>query len=142
MAGLPVNVVVDTNVVFSALLKAGGHFPEVLLQSEHSFHVGESVLVELFRHKEKILRLSQLGDEDLANFYHVLLRRITVFKEDLIAPAHWRTASELCDGVDENDTPHVALTLELDGLLWTGDKRLREGLAAKGFDRFFSPERS
>jgi hypothetical protein len=35
-----VNVVVDTNVVFSALLKAGGHFPEVLLQSEHSESAG------------------------------------------------------------------------------------------------------
>ncbi len=141
MADVPRNVVVDTNVIFSALLKEGGHFAEVLLQTGHSFYVGESVLMELFSHKEKILRLSRLGDDDLARFYLALLRRLTMFKEDLIAPAHWRTARELCDGVDASDTPHVALTLELDALFWTGDKRLREGLTAKGFDRFFSPER-
>jgi predicted nucleic acid-binding protein len=139
---VPGKVIVDTNVIFSALLGGGGRFAEALLQSGHAFHVGESVLVELFRHKEKILRLSRLEDEDLARFYHVLLRRLTLFKEDLIAPAHWHAARELCSGVDESDTPHIALTLELDGLLRTGDKRLREGLVSKGFDRFFTPERS
>lgn len=137
---MPVPVAVDTNVVFSALLKGGGHFVEVLLRSDHPFYVCESVLVELFKHKEKILRLSRLDEDDLTRFYHVLLRHLHVHKEDLIAPEHWRMARELCRGVDESDTPHVALTLELQGRLWTGDKRLREGLAAKGFDRFFSPE--
>ncbi|WP_413176102.1 PIN domain-containing protein [Anabaena azotica] len=39
--------------------------------------------------------------------------------------------------MDESDTPHVALTLELEGLLWTGDKKLKEGLIRKGFDKFF-----
>ena len=42
----------------------------------------------------------------------------------------------LCKDVDAEDALHVALTLELDGLLWTGDKKLRNGLLAQGFDRF------
>ena len=45
----------------------------------------------------------------------------------------------MCHDVDQSDTPHVALTLELDGLLWTGDKALKEELKRKGFDRFFEP---
>jgi len=135
-----VPVVVDTNILFSALLKDESHFAEVLLRSEHPFYVSESVLMELFRHKEKILRLSRLEEDDLVRFYHVLLRRLHLHKEELIAPEHWRTAQDLCRDVDESDTPHVALTLELQGRLWTGDRRLRDGLAARGFDRFFSPE--
>jgi len=114
---VPVPVVVDTNVLFSALLKGESHFAEVLLRSEHPFYVCESVLAELFKHKEKILRLSRLEEDDLVRFYHVLLRRLHIHKEDLIAPEHWRTARELCRGVDESDTPHVALTLELQGRL-------------------------
>jgi len=31
------------------------------------------------------------------------------------------------------------LTLELNGWLWTGDKKLKAGLKRKGFDRFFEP---
>ncbi|WP_322744651.1 PIN domain-containing protein [Cuspidothrix issatschenkoi] len=44
-----------------------------------------------------------------------------------------------CKDIDESDTPHVALTLQLEGLLWTGDKKLKEGLIIKGFDKFFEP---
>lgn len=139
-APVPVPVAVDTNILFSALLKGESRIAEVLLRSEHPFYVCESVLVELFKHKEKILRLSRLEEDDLTRFYHVLLRRLHIHKEGLIAPEHWRTARELCRGVDESDTPHVALTLELQGRLWTGDRHLREGLAARGFDQFFSPE--
>ncbi|MFL5541612.1 MAG: PIN domain-containing protein [Longimicrobiaceae bacterium] len=46
----------------------------------------------------------------------------------------------LCRGVDPGDEPFVALTLALDGRLWTGDQKLRRGLVARGFDRFFDPE--
>lgn len=134
------SIVVDTNVLFSALLRERSRFSEVLLHSEHAFYVCESVLVELFRHKERILRLSRLEDGDLARIYYILLRRVHLFKEDLISTGHWRAAHALCQGIDETDTPHVALALELDGLLWSGDKALREGLAARGFTRFFLPE--
>lgn len=67
------------------------------------------------------------------------LRRLHFYKEDLIAPEHWRQALALCREVDGSDTPHVALSLERDGLLWTGDKRLRDGLSERGFSRFHVP---
>lgn len=140
MAEAPAAVVVDTNILFSALLRQENRFAAPLLRVEHRFYVCESVLVELFKHKEKIQRLSRLSDDDLLRFYHVLLRRLTLYKEDLISPEHWSTARDLCRGVDEADTPHVALALELDAPLWTGDTRLKDGLSARGFSRFFSPE--
>jgi predicted nucleic acid-binding protein len=97
------------------------------------------VLIELFKHKEKIVRLSHLAEDDVLLVLHSLLRRLRIYKEDLITPESLRAAFDLCSRVDEDDTPHVALTIELGGLLWTGDKRLREGLRARGFDRFFVP---
>lgn len=69
----------------------------------------------------------------------MLLERITVVRESTIA-AHVRLeAWELCQDIDPTDTPHLAMTLYFDGRLWTGDKQLRAGLEAKGFDRFFDP---
>jgi len=55
----------------------------------------------------------------------------------LIEPACWQQAYALCHAVDEADTPHVALTLQLNGLLWTGDKKLMKHLEKQGFNRFF-----
>lgn len=74
--------------------------------------------------------------------YYLLLRRVSLYKEDLIGLQYWQKAYTLCKTIDENDTPHVALTLELDGLLWTSDRRLIRGLESVGFDRFFRPESS
>jgi predicted nucleic acid-binding protein len=42
--------------------------------------------------------------------------------------------------VDPTDAPHVAVALEIDGLLWTGDEQLKDELREQGFDRFYDPE--
>lgn len=134
-------VVVDTNVLFSALLRKGAHFTEVLLTSDRRFLINERVVVELFKHKEKIVRLSRLDDEDVVHLFYELLRELELFKEELVAPANRAKAANLCQDVDPTDAPHVAIALEIGGLLWTGDEKLKEGLRAKGFDRFFEPPR-
>ena len=130
-------VVVDTNIFFSALLRTESSMGEVLLRCEEHFFICEMVIVELFKHKEKIVRLSQLSQEDIVRFYYALIKYTDIFKEQLIAPENWTKAYNLCRSIDETDTPHVALTLELKGLLWTGDRHLKDGLKRKGFDKFF-----
>jgi predicted nucleic acid-binding protein len=131
-------VIVDTNILFSALLRPRGQFVEVLLGSSAEFYICESVLVELFRRKEKLVSASRLTAEEVVEAYGQVLSAVRLYKEGLIATPDWDRAYALCTDVDVTDTPHVALTFALDGLLWTGDKRLRTGLEAKGFDRFFS----
>lgn len=133
--GVP--IVVDTNILFSALLNSKSGFTETLLKSEHQFYVCEQILVEMFKRKDKIVKLSKLDEDDVFHLYHILLKRINLFKEDLISPESRKRAYELCHDVDETDTPHVALTIELNGLLWTGDQALKDGLKQKGFYQFF-----
>ena len=137
MIGQNQPVIVDTNILFSALLRDKSRFSELLLDSNYNFFICEQVLVELFKRKEKILKASQLREEEIVRIYQILLKRINLYKEDLIAAEHLATAYELCRDIDETDTPHVALTIELGGLLWTGDKKLKEGLQRKGFVQLF-----
>jgi predicted nucleic acid-binding protein len=130
-------VIVDTNIVSSALLKRQTAFMDFLLAAPQKFYLCERCIVEIFNHKEKIVACSELSKAEIAKFYHLLLSKTALFKEELISIGNWRTAHELCKDIDEADTPFIALTLELDGLLWTGDKVLKEGLKQKGFDQFF-----
>ena len=134
-----VPVVVDANILFSALLRPGSTTISTVLEKAWRFVVTESVLVEIFRHKERILSASRLNQDQLAVAYRGILAILDIRKEASIPISCWREARELCRGVDLDDTPLVALTLAVDGLLWTGDKALKAGLKAKGFDRFFSP---
>lgn len=133
-------VVVDTNILFSALLSPSTRFAETILTTdEYIFMICESVVVELFEHKERIAQISRLPADELVTTYHDLLRHVTLYKETWITSANWRKAFQLCQDVDEDDTPQVALTLELSGLLWTGDRKLKSGLQDKGFTQFFEP---
>lgn len=130
-------IVVDTNVLFSELLKQHSVFSEVLLTNQYKFFVCELVLVELFKHKEKIIKLSRLSEDDILHLYQIYLKTIHVYKEELISVENRKLAYQLCHDIDKQDSAHVALTLELNGLLWTGDKVLRQGLLKKNFTQFF-----
>lgn len=130
-------VIVDTNILFSALLTNRSKFAETLLATENDFFICEMVLVELFKHKEKIINLSGLSEDEIIQLYQIYLKKIHLYKEELISIENRQKAYQLCHDIDKNDSAHVALTLELNGLLWTGDKILKEGLLKKGFKQFF-----
>jgi predicted nucleic acid-binding protein len=132
-------VVIDTNILFSALLAADGRIHHTLFRYGTRFRICETALVELFEHKERILRATRLTAEEVTGMYHRVLRRLEIFPEELIPAEAWGKAVSLCSGIDGDDVPHVALTLALEGLLWTGDGKLRRGLEAKGFTSFFRP---
>ena len=132
-------IIVDTNILFSALVSGSSGITDVLFRSPRKFYVCEYVIVELFKHKNKLVKASHLSEEDLLRLLYLILKRVDVFKEDLIAVENRTAAYALCADIDESDTPHVALALELKGLLWTGDKKLQRELRRKGFNEFFEP---
>lgn len=131
------SIVIDTNILFSALLRENSRWSRVILDSGHEFFICESTIIELFKHKEKLVKLSRLNEEDLIRWFYLLLRRVAVFKEDWIEPSARNRAYKLCHDVDPADTPFVALAIHLDGLLWTGDNALKSALVKKGFLSFF-----
>ncbi|HYH81402.1 MAG TPA: PIN domain-containing protein [Longimicrobium sp.] len=132
-------VVVDTNILFSALLKEDSRFLEVLLDSQYEFYASELLVTELFAHKERIVRASRLPEPRIVKVLHTLLEQITIYREQQVPREHKREALRLCVDVDPADTPHVARALALNAPLWTGDRKLRRGLEAKGFTHFFDP---
>jgi len=81
------SVVVDTNLIFSALIPRASAIRDILLEKNMKFYAPDN----------------------------------------------------LCHDVDIADIPFVALAIELQFPLWTGDKRLKEGLRKKGFNHFYNP---
>lgn len=138
MTGRP--VVIDTNILFSCLLKNQSEFSLLIFGTPNEFYICESVVIEMFKHKERILTLSRLDEADIVRLFYNLLRNITVYREILIAPSIRERAYELCKSIDPADSPHVALTIHLNGVLWTGDKKLKKALRLKGFHSFFEAE--
>jgi len=80
-----------------------------------------------------------LSEEEVLECLSAHLARIKFSDEGAIPIGVWMEGRRLCRDVDIKDAPFVALTLHLDGLLWTSDEDLKAALRAKGFSQFFSP---
>jgi predicted nucleic acid-binding protein len=78
-----------------------------------------------------------LGDDEGLAALYSLINRIEFITEADIPLGTWMEAHRLCKDVDDKETPYVALTLHLDGRLWTDHKALKEGLRARGFHQFY-----
>ena len=131
-------VIVDTNIIFSALLKEDNKYANILIKNDfnHDFYAVYFTIVELFKHKEKIKKYSKLSDEDVLEVLYELLKHINIINDHIISIPAWKQAMHLVHDIDIKDLPNVALTIELDAKLWTNDTELKVGLRAKGFDEF------
>ena len=133
-------VIVDANIAFKCLRSSRGDLHERIGPGGHpQFFSPRFLFVELFKHKERLARAANLPETELLEALYALVSRLEFVNEANIPVGTWVEAYRLCKGIDEKDTPYVALTLHIDGRFWTEDKELKGALRARGFDRFFEP---
>ncbi len=134
-------VVIDTNIIFSMLLLKHSDLRDKFFEKEVKYYAPNYVFVEIFEHKEKLLKHSQLSETELYELLHRILQRIKFISEATLSKKNKKKAHELCKEVDQDDTPFVALCLQLgeQSEIWSGDENLKAGLIKKGFNRFYTP---
>jgi predicted nucleic acid-binding protein len=133
-------VIVDVNILFSALITPNGKLAKILTTPEFPAKRISCYysVVELFKHQAKIVRLSKKSvDEVIADLYD-LLTGLQLYNETFIEQEYWEEAERLTKDVDAFDINYVALTLQTGGWLWTGDKKLINHLNKMGFERVVS----
>lgn len=129
-------IVVDTNIIFSAILNPNGTLGDILLNSfgKFDFFSPTFVLQELNNHKEKMLKISGYSESDLNFLQRNLFKKIDLIDIESVQTSTWHEAIQLVENIDEFDAPFIALALELKCALWTGDKKLIKGLNQKNVD--------
>jgi predicted nucleic acid-binding protein len=133
-------VIVDANIAFKCLVTGRGELRERIGPGGHpQLFTPRFLFVELFKHKERLIRASGLPEEDLLAGLHTLLNQLTFVNEADISTEVWIGAFRLCKEIDAKDTPYAALTLHLNGLFWTEDHELKTALRERGFNYFFEP---
>lgn len=133
-------IVIDTSVFISALISPKSKCAEFLLNPIFQFekYTCYFLLVEVFKHKEKILKYSKLTDTELIEQVYTLVKNLTLINESQIPAEIWSKSFQLTEGVDSNDTAFIALTELLDAQLWTLDNKLLNGLKAKGYNKLLT----
>jgi len=137
-----VNLVVDTNIVFSAIISDKGKIGELLLNKPLDLHFSSPtyLLTELDNHTGRILAITGYSPEEYQQIKYLVTKHINFIDPDRISRENWGISNQLLKDIDENDASFLALNMELDSLLWTGDKKLIKGLESKNYTKLITTE--
>jgi predicted nucleic acid-binding protein len=128
-------VVVDSNIVFSAILNTKSQIGQLIINGTKYFDYYTIGLLktEIFKHKSKILQIAGLREEQFIETYQFIIQRIRFIDEVLLSDDELKKAIGWVSDIDVEDAPFVALNEHLNSFLWTGDEVLINGLKEKGY---------
>ncbi len=130
-------IVVDANIIFSALIKGNPVYIKIL--SNVDAYAPDFIFIELEKYEKRILDKTS-SRQRIKEITYKIFKKISVIPKIGLTKANIKKAYSLCKNIDEKDTPYVALSLELDAYLWTNDKKLINSLREKGFSKVITTE--
>ena len=116
-------LVIDTNIVISALISREGKASSLLFLSELQLYAPPFLLEEIEEHKSEILEKTELSELN----FSIALARITSHICFVPVPdyaPYLLTTKKFSP--DPDDLHYLALALSLGCPVWTNDKRLKE----------------
>jgi predicted nucleic acid-binding protein len=133
-------IVIDTNIIFSALVNSNSAIMDIIIGANGKcrFYASDYTNTELKNHYEKLKKASKLNDDEMDIAKYELFKYLNFIELDVITEDYWIEAEKLISDVDIDDIAFVALSIYLQAYLWTGDKILYNGLISKGFDKVLS----
>ena len=135
-------VVVDTNIVFSALLNTNSNIGRLLLDSRYNFefYSCKYLQMEIQNHLDKIRKHTKLNSKDLHELIRLVESRIFFIDERLLPVNIIIEAKNLVADIDFDDFAFVAIANYLNAILWTGDKILLNRLKDKGYKNIITTQ--
>mgnify|MGYP006277711771 CR=1 FL=1 len=133
-------IVVDTNILFSVLLNVDSRIGQILINGNefYTFYSPEYIHDEIFAHKSKIKSLAGLSENEFILLYDTVIRNLYILNHAVIPVENYKNALKLCKEIDVDDAIFVAVSLFVDGFLWTGDKKLLNGLIKQEFENIIT----
>lgn len=135
-------LVVDTNIIFSALLNTESNIGDLIINSDEvfSFYSAQYLRKEIENHNDKLIEISNLSEQELEESKFQIFNKIHFLSEEQIPFKIWHQSANYVRDVDMDDIAFVAMSEYLDVKLWSGDKQLITGLSLKGFSRCISTQ--
>ncbi len=135
-------LIVDANIVFSAILNTNGKIGDLLINSNKYFNFIASgfLRIEIKKHYSKIIKVSGLTLEQVQEAEFEIYKDVTFISEEQIKAPIWIEAEKLVFDIDPKDITYVAFAKHFKCKIWSGDKALIKGLEKKGFNRFITTD--
>ena len=133
-------IIVDTNIVFSAILNTNSRIAQILIYENPNFqfYSCDYLQTEILRHRDKLLKLTRLSAAELLELESYITHNITFINEHLLSEQLIEDTEIQLQNIDPFDVPFVALAKHLNAKLWTGDKKLYNPLKEQNFQNIIS----
>src|SRR3989344_503221 len=113
------NIVIDTNIFISALIK-DGMTRNLIISSKDSLLIPEFEFDEIEKHKKEILEKSKLSESELNNLFSNLLKYVAVIETEKVI-GYRGEAFEIIGRIDKDDVIFVATALAFNAAIWSED---------------------
>lgn len=117
-------IVVDTNVIISALLKEG-LTRKIIFLAPFDMYTVPFARLEIEKHKAELVDKSGLDDESFQYLLDLIFARIHIVEPGILEPFREK-AIGVMDSVDFNDSPFLALAMALNCPVWSNDEDLKK----------------
>lgn len=119
------NIILDTNVFISALLKDSGT-RKIILNYDGFFLCPSYIFIEIEAHKPELLKKSGLRPDEFEALFHLLQKKVLIVPGAVLLP-HKAEAVAIVRDIDIDDAVFIACALAYkDSILWSQDKRLKK----------------
>lgn len=119
-------LVLDTNIIFSALINKSSMIRDILLSDKITFFLPEKVIDEIIKHKELLCKKTGLSQKEVFFTLFYLLSRVRIMEKDAFSN-NLEKARKIMEKIDIHDSEFLALALsvENDGI-FSNDKHFND----------------
>jgi predicted nucleic acid-binding protein len=130
-----VKIVVDANIVFSGILNTNGKIGDLLINSGRMFMfiAPDFLRWEISLHHDKLLKISGFTLDQILEAEHQIYKSVSFISEEQISKENFDFANNLVFDIDPKDIIYIAFAKQFNCKLWTGDKKLANGLSKKNY---------
>jgi putative PIN family toxin of toxin-antitoxin system len=118
------NIVIDSNVFISALIKKEGLSRNIIINSENDFLFPEYEFQEIYKYKEDIQKKSGYSEIEFIQAIYLLLNHMRIVSNEEICN-YYHEAIEIMDKIDSDDVVFIATALSFDAIIWSDDKHFK-----------------
>jgi predicted nucleic acid-binding protein len=118
------NIVIDTNIFISALIKEG-IVRKIIAEAGHNLLFPEFEFEEIKRHKQEIIKKSGLSEKEFDILLLRLLNYVKIIPTNIILN-YKKRAFEIIGKIDSDDTMFIATALAFNCPIWSEDKHFKK----------------
>jgi len=124
--------VIDTNIIFSALLKNSAA-RKIILSDTFDLFVPEFLFTEIIKYEKLILKKTGMEKENLELLLLLLQSHISVIPFNIFSD-FMKAAENEMEKIDMKDAPFVALALKLKIPIWSNDVHFKKQEKVESFN--------